>query len=108
MSIKSYLRFFKKKIPFFPGENPNPKNYTTFNARTHLQSQLNKAVELEHRHAKGDRSPKDFILFSRNALYLRKTTKDNTGAGHYVEDSVFPTLAFPSDHGIVSSVLSLR
>ena len=33
------------------------------------------------------------------------TTKDNTGSREYIENMVFPTLSFPSDHGITSTVL---
>jgi hypothetical protein len=35
------------------------------------------------------------------------TVKDNTGEMKYVENMVFPTLSFPSDHGITSSVLAI-
>jgi hypothetical protein len=33
------------------------------------------------------------------------TIKDNTGAKSYDEDMPFPTLDFPSDHGVVASAL---
>jgi hypothetical protein len=33
------------------------------------------------------------------------TTKDNTGLRRYTEGMVFPTLKFPSDHGLVATVL---
>ena len=33
------------------------------------------------------------------------TTKDNTGRRRYTEGMVFPTLQFPSDHGLVATVL---
>jgi hypothetical protein len=36
------------------------------------------------------------------------TLKDNTGKGpgNYIEDLIFPTLSFPSDHGSVSSQMT--
>ena len=38
----------------------------------------------------------------------RPQTKDNTGKKVYTEDMVFPTLAFPSDHGLVATVLKAK
>lgn len=87
------------------GPTPNPLNFTTFHARTHLQPQLNKAVSLEEKDAKGDKNPKDFILFFNADYQVISTTKDNTGDKKYVENMVFPTLHFPSDHGVTSTVL---
>ena len=55
--------------------------------------------------SKGDKNPKDFILFGRDAFTLQAARKDNTGEGKYIEEMVFPTLKFPSDHGIVSATL---
>lgn len=89
------------------GPTPNPKNYTTFHARTYLQPQLNKAIRFSEKDQKGDKNPKDFIVFNQNELAVRWTTKDNTGEGKYVEGMVFPTLAFPSDHGITETSLAL-
>ena len=34
-----------------------------------------------------------------------RTTKDNTGTKKYTERMVFPTLKFPSDHGIIETAL---
>jgi hypothetical protein len=87
------------------GDEPNPRNFTTFNARTFLQPQLNKAAKEDEKSSKGDRNPKDFVLFRKTDYKVLKTSKDNTGDRHYVEGMVFPTLAFPSDHGIVETVL---
>ena len=87
------------------GPKPNPKNFTTFHARTHLQPQLNKAVILEEKDEKGDKNPKDFIIFFTTDFSVVETIKDNTGLRKYVENMVFPTLSFPSDHGITSTVL---
>jgi len=88
------------------GPSPNPKNFTTFHARTYLQPQLNKAIKFSEKDVKGDKNPKDFIVFDKNEFLVRWTKKDNTGKGTYVEGMVFPTLAFPSDHGITSTSLA--
>jgi len=53
------------------GKKPNPKNYTTFCARTHLQPQLNKAAAIHERDVKGDRNPKDFIIFFNQNIAKR-------------------------------------
>ena len=45
------------------GTEARPKEYTTFNARTFLQPQLNKACTKEQFLELGDVNPKDFILF---------------------------------------------
>lgn len=87
------------------GQHPNPQNFTTFHARTHLQPQLNKAVSLEEKDIKGDKNPKDFIVFFDADFKVLSTNKDNTGEKKYIEDMVFPTLKFPSDHGITSTVI---
>mmetsp|Transcript_57611 Transcript_57611/g.89680 ORF Transcript_57611/g.89680 Transcript_57611/m.89680 type:complete len:595 (+) Transcript_57611:88-1872(+) len=89
------------------GDRPDPKNYTTFNARTYLQPQLNKAVSSADlgKPGVGDKNPKDFILFRKDAYTVLRTWKDNTGLGKYVEDMVFPTLRFPSDHGLIATQL---
>mmetsp|Transcript_25995 Transcript_25995/g.38452 ORF Transcript_25995/g.38452 Transcript_25995/m.38452 type:complete len:643 (-) Transcript_25995:431-2359(-) len=86
----------------------NAQNYTTFNARTYLQPQLNKACKSTEKRSKGDVNPKDFILFGQHEWEVLRTTKDNTGKREYVEDMAFPTLDFPSDHGVVSTVLALK
>lgn len=87
------------------GDTVNPKNYTTYNARTYLQPQLNKACKKEEQREKGDVNPKDFILFRKEDFNVVHTWKDNTGEKTYTEDSAFPTLTFPSDHGLLSTVL---
>eukprot|EP00924_Labyrinthula_sp_SR-Ha-C_P009360 maker-scaffold_2-augustus-gene-21.39-mRNA-1 protein AED:0.14 eAED:0.14 QI:0/0/0.33/1/0.5/0.66/3/84/655 len=81
-------------------------DYTTFNARTFLQPQLNKAASKSEAKEKGDVNPKDFILIKRqgNSVKQGQTRKDNTGTrSPYLENSVFPTLSFPSDHAILSA-----
>ena len=87
------------------GDKPNPKQYTTFNARTYLQPQLAKAAKDTEKLAMGDINPKDFILFEQGSFIVRSVTKDNTGNKEYTEGMVFPTLEFPSDHGVLSAVL---
>lgn len=87
------------------GDTPNPANYTTYNARTYLQPQLNKACKRDEKRSKGDVNPKDFILFAKDHFEVEHTWKDNTGDRKYTEDTAFPTLQFPSDHGILSTVI---
>lgn len=106
VAFADYYRL--KKLNSCYGPHPNPKNYTTFHARTHLQPQLNKAITLEEKDKKGDKNPKDFIVFFSSDFNVIATHKDNTGKREYVENMVFPTLAFPSDHGITSTVLEVN
>ena len=87
------------------GDVPNPSNYTTFNSRTYLQPQLNKACKKSDKRSNGDVNPKDFILFNKQDFNVMTTWKDNTGEKRYVENMAFPTLNFPSDHGILATVL---
>lgn len=88
------------------GDMPDKSNYTTYNARTYLQPQLNKACKQAEKRAKGDVNPKDFILFGKKDFNVVKTWKDNTGEKKYIEDMAFPTLKFPSDHGILSTIIT--
>ena len=60
------------------GDKPNPSNYTTYNARTFLQPQLNKACKSEEKREKGDVNPKDFILFGNKDFEVVQTWKDIT------------------------------
>ena len=85
------------------------KRYTTFNARTYLQPQLNKAVAFDERYTNinVDRNPKDFILYTPRDFELVDTGRDNTGERTYTEDMMFPTLKFPSDHGVTAATLRL-
>lgn len=85
----------------------DPSRYTTFNARTFLQPQLNKAAKSTQLVEKGDRNPKDFILFSSHFL-AGETWRDNTGKGEYIEEMVFPTLDFPSDHAVIAVDILMR
>ena len=90
------------------GDEPDPTSATTFNARTYLQPQLQKAAKSDEKISKGDKNPKDFILLPKNGFEVLKAHKDNTGVRNYVEDMVFPTLQFPSDHGIVSTTVEIK
>jgi hypothetical protein len=76
------------------GETINPANYTTYNARTYLQPQLNKACRQSEKRIKGDVNPKDFILFPKQDYEIVRTA--------------FPTLNFPSDHGILATIIEPR
>lgn len=87
------------------GDTPQPSNYTTYNARTYLQPQLNKACKSTEKRKNGDVNPKDFILFPKSDFKVIQTWKDNTGEKKYIEDMAFPTLEFPSDHGILATVI---
>lgn len=87
------------------GDKPNPSNYTTFNSRTYLQPQLNKACKKSDKRANGDVNPKDFILFGKKDFKVSRTWKDNTGNKDYIEGMAFPTLNFPSDHGVLATVI---
>mmetsp|Transcript_8082 Transcript_8082/g.17509 ORF Transcript_8082/g.17509 Transcript_8082/m.17509 type:complete len:534 (-) Transcript_8082:158-1759(-) len=79
---------------------------TTFNARTYLQPQLNKAVRSSEKESKGDNNPKDFILFHEKQMRVLQYCKDNTGSYEYLEGIPFPTLHFPSDHGVLAAQLA--
>ncbi|CAE7293825.1 unnamed protein product [Symbiodinium natans] len=82
------------------------KCLTTCHARTFLQPQLNKGCPSAKKLEMGDVNPKDHIIFSRQAFDLVKVIKDNTGHGEYMEGVCFPSLEFPSDHGLVAATLS--
>ncbi len=104
--VTDFARFYtSKQLNSCYGPTPNPFNFTTFHARTHLQPQLNKAITYEEKDQKGDKNPKDFIIFFQEDYIVQQTTKDNTGKKKYIENMVFPTLTFPSDHGITSTIL---
>ena len=81
-------------------------NYTTYCARTHLQPQLNKAASFAERDVKGDKNPKDFMIFFGSDFTVVNTQRDNTGKGKFIDDTVLPTLNFPSDHAITSTILT--
>ena len=107
--VVEFAQFYRSKsLNSCYGPYPNPKNFTTFHARTHLQPQLNKAVRLEEKDIKGDKNPKDFIVFFSSDYDIVTTTKDNTGDRKYIENMVFPTLDFPSDHGVTSTILTVK
>eukprot|EP00051_Salpingoeca_urceolata_P029230 m.489313 g.489313 ORF g.489313 m.489313 type:complete len:519 (+) comp26601_c0_seq1:291-1847(+) len=79
---------------------------TTCNARTFLQPQLNKACRSDQVVDKGDTNPKDFVLFSKGGWDCTEVAKDNTGKrGEFLDNTVFPTLDFPSDHAVLFAQL---
>ncbi|CAJ1445965.1 unnamed protein product, partial [Effrenium voratum] len=86
-------------------EEDMSKYLTTCNARTFLQPQLNKAVPSSKKLEKGDVNPKDHIVFNLGSFEPVQVIKDNTGQGKYIEAVCFPSLAFPSDHGLIAAVL---
>lgn len=81
--------------------------HTTFNARTYLQPQLNKAVKMQERETSPltDRHPKDFILFRKMDFSPAGFEIDNSGAHSYDEAAPIPTLTFPSDHAVLSTTV---
>eukprot|EP00929_Paragymnodinium_shiwhaense_P053631 TRINITY_DN26861_c0_g1_i1.p1 TRINITY_DN26861_c0_g1~~TRINITY_DN26861_c0_g1_i1.p1 ORF type:complete len:377 (-),score=94.49 TRINITY_DN26861_c0_g1_i1:39-1169(-) len=99
------------------GSSPKAeKCRTTCLARTSLQPQLHKAVRHSDIKVKGDINPKDAILFRPDKLVIvteeemgsdrqPNPVKDNTGQLEFKEGEPFPSLGFPSDHGIVAVVL---
>mmetsp|Transcript_39140 Transcript_39140/g.60276 ORF Transcript_39140/g.60276 Transcript_39140/m.60276 type:complete len:579 (-) Transcript_39140:95-1831(-) len=99
------LHFVSHGLTSCWGDVPDPANYTTYNARTYLQPQLNKACKSTEKRKNGDVNPKDFIIFPKNDFSVIHTWKDNTGEKKYIEDMAFPTLEFPSDHGILATIL---
>jgi len=90
-------------------EEGTPLPHTTFNARTYLQPQLNKAIKLADRETSPltDRNPKDFILFKKGLFTPTALSSDNDGSGNFDASAPFPTLAFPSDHAVLSSTLAM-
>lgn len=104
--VKEFGEFYTSlKLTSCHGPVPDIHNYTTFHARSHLQPQLNKALTFEEKNERGDKEPKDFILFFYSQLNVVSTAKDNTGDRRYIDDMMYPTLSFPSDHAIVATVL---
>ena len=90
IGVTKFAEFYTSlKLNSCYGTNPNPYNFTTFHARTHLQTQLNKAISIEEKDIKGDKNPKDFILFFSSDFDVLETIKDNTGEKKYIEGMVF-------------------
>ena len=84
--VVQFAEFYtSKKLNSCYGPKPNPFNFTTFHARTFLQTQLNKAITLEEKDSKGDKNPKDFIIFFASDFKVLSTNKDNTGVQKYIE-----------------------
>lgn len=79
---------------------------TTCHARTYLQAQFQKGVPYEDRITKSDKNPKDLILFYKSEFVpVQPPHKDNTGNGTFLESTLLPSLNFPSDHGLIGTVL---
>jgi hypothetical protein len=93
------------------GPCPDALRPTTCNARTCLQPQLNKAIASNERLVKADKNLKDWILFrsgdASTIVTCCNSSRDNTGARAYVDDLIFPTTSFPSDHAVVSALLTI-
>eukprot|EP00397_Hematodinium_sp_SG-2012_P012160 GEMP01012323.1.p1 GENE.GEMP01012323.1~~GEMP01012323.1.p1 ORF type:complete len:549 (+),score=90.87 GEMP01012323.1:24-1670(+) len=83
---------------------------TTFNARTFLQPQLNKAVRLKdvRDSSAADRNPRDHVLVDRKHYAIMQAFRDNHGVPFeaYDENAIFPTRTFPSDHSVVYAIYS--
>ena len=59
------------------GDIPRKNNYSTYNSRTYLQPQFNKACKSTDKREKGDVNPKDFILFEKDKFNVISTWKVN-------------------------------
>jgi hypothetical protein len=82
-------------------------------ARTHLQPQFHKAVFLANVRSDSTAKPCDYILhraaqFDCGPALEGDTHRDNTGRGVFVPGQLCPTLAYPSDHCVVSALLTLK
>jgi len=106
--VKEFAEWFvSKNLTSCWGDTPDPTAYTTYNARTFLQPQLNKAASKNEFKSKGDVNPKDFILFHKNHFSPQSpAVRDNNGDRTFTKEMVFPTLQFPSDHAVISVKLS--
>ena len=93
------------------GTCPDPLRPTTCNARTCLQPQLNKAISSSERLVKADKNLKDWIILRSGDALTQVTccnvSRDNTGARSYHDNLIFPTTSFPSDHAVVSCMLTI-
>lgn len=92
------------------GTQIDPKINTTYNARTFLQPQLNKAVRMCDMESSPltDKHPKDHIVFGSNSFSTQIVQRDNTGDGQFIDDTPFPTMSFPSDHALVCATLEME
>merc|ERR550534_2919938 len=94
--FSKYVEAYKElNIQSCFGNNTDITSYTTFNARTYLQAQIQKACKSNEKRQCGDVNPKDFILFYPEHFSPIKTARDNTGQKQYIDDMCFPTLDFP-------------
>jgi len=78
---------------------------TTFNLRTALQPQLQKAVSLAQMSSSPlvDRNPKDHILYIPQEWSVVEGSlhRDNTGRGEF-DEGIMPSLRWPSDHSMIT------
>uniref|UniRef100_A0A7S1HN58 Phosphodiesterase n=1 Tax=Hemiselmis andersenii TaxID=464988 RepID=A0A7S1HN58_HEMAN len=74
------------------GPSPGVHTWTTRNARTYLQPQLQKAVGISDAARKGEVNLKDWIIFYGNQMQAVDSARDNTGNREFAESMVFPTL----------------
>mmetsp|Transcript_67483 Transcript_67483/g.180301 ORF Transcript_67483/g.180301 Transcript_67483/m.180301 type:complete len:400 (+) Transcript_67483:82-1281(+) len=83
------------------GREGHLRAWTTCNARTFLQPQLQKAVALRDALSANHCHLKDWVLFYEDQLTASHACVDNTGARRFAQ-RVFPAQDFPSDHAAVS------
>ena len=103
-----FLRTVRLTSCFGESVQASDLTHTTFNSRTILQPQLQKAVRLTERETSEltDRHPKDYILFTAGRLVPSDVGSDNTGSRDFVHDAPFPTMKFPSDHAVLRCTLN--
>jgi len=89
------------------GTLPPAQHYTTYNARTFLQPQLNKAVRRDQRATLGDRNPKDYVIFDAEAFAPLANLRDNTGSARFEPDMVRRETTAPPDTHFPPSPLPL-
>jgi len=81
---------------------------TTYNARTYVQPQLQKAVKSTE-FEKGDCNPKDYIVFAPEKFEVTETpTRDNSGNCSEFVETPIPSLVWPSDHVAVLAKLKRK
>ena len=111
------------------GEHPSSTLTTTYLGRTYVQPQLQKvrlpplpacagpstsapasrqACRRADIKVKGDSNLKDWVIFRPGEFQLARSTIDNTGWGEFKEDTLLPTLTFPSDHAAVRVTLHAK
>lgn len=87
------------------GDYPNIHNYTTFHARTHLQPQLNKAITFSEKQVKGDKNPKDYIVFFAEDYEVSYVAHESVFISH--DACCMSTALLPSLDCLLMSVASV-